>query len=62
LIEHLLEDPMHPMCEVNRILKPGPLRETTLNTAALRDFGHPSVSPRLPRLHPGPESGERMRA
>jgi glycosyltransferase involved in cell wall biosynthesis/SAM-dependent methyltransferase len=37
LIEHLAADPMHLMCEVNRILKPGGhLVLTTPNVAALR--------------------------
>ena len=56
LIEHLFEDPMHLMSEVNRILKPGGhLVLTTPNIAALRGISailqgyHPGL---LPRLHP----------
>lgn len=49
LIEHLLEDPMHLMCEVNRILKPGGhLVLTTPNVAALR-----GISAILQGYHPG---------
>lgn len=40
LIEHLFHDPMHLMCEVNRILKPGGhLLLTTPNIVALRGVG-----------------------
>jgi len=62
LIEHLSEDPMHLMSEVNRILKPaGHLVLTTPNVAGLR-----SISAILQGYHPGffpayvrpPESGE----
>ncbi len=46
LIEHLFEDPMHLMGEVNRILKPGGhLVLTTPNVAALRHLGHPAGLP-----------------
>lgn len=49
LIEHLFEDPMHLMAEVNRILKPGGhLVLTTPNIAALR-----GVSAILQGYHPG---------
>jgi len=49
LIEHLFEDPMHLMCEVNRILKPGGhLVLTTPNVAALR-----GISAILQGYHPG---------
>jgi len=49
LIEHLFEDPMHLMCEVNRILKPGGhLVLTTPNIAALR-----GISAILLGYHPG---------
>jgi glycosyltransferase involved in cell wall biosynthesis/SAM-dependent methyltransferase len=49
LIEHLFEDPMHLMCEVNRILKPGGhFVVTTPNVAALR-----GISAILQGYHPG---------
>ena len=49
LIEHLFEDPMHLMLEVNRILKPGGhLVLTTPNVAALR-----GISAILLGYHPG---------
>lgn len=49
LIEHLFDDPMHLMCEVNRILKPGGhLVLTTPNIAALR-----GVAAILQGYHPG---------
>jgi len=49
LIEHLFEDPMHLMEEVNRILKPGGhLVLTTPNVAALR-----GISAILQGYHPG---------
>ena len=49
LIEHLREDPMHLLCEVNRILKPnGHLVLTTPNIAALR-----GIAAILHGLHPG---------
>jgi SAM-dependent methyltransferase len=49
LIEHLLEDPMHLMCEINRILKPGGhLVLTTPNVAGLR-----AISAILQGYHPG---------
>jgi glycosyltransferase involved in cell wall biosynthesis/SAM-dependent methyltransferase len=49
LIEHLFEDPMHMMSEVNRILKPGGhLVLTTPNVAALR-----GISAILLGYHPG---------
>ena len=49
LIEHLFEDPMHLMGEVNRILKPGGhLVLTTPNIAALR-----GISGILQGYHPG---------
>jgi glycosyltransferase involved in cell wall biosynthesis/SAM-dependent methyltransferase len=49
LIEHLFEDPMHLMSEVNRILKPeGHLVLTTPNIAALR-----GVAAILQGYHPG---------
>jgi len=49
LIEHLFEDPMHLMCEVNRILKAGGhLLLTTPNIAALR-----AISAVLLGYHPG---------
>lgn len=49
LIEHLFEDPMHLMAEVNRILKPGGrLVLTTPNIASLR-----GLSAILQGYHPG---------
>jgi len=49
LIEHLFADPMHLMCEVNRILKPGGhLVLTTPNIAGLR-----GLSAILQGYHPG---------
>ena len=49
LIEHLFEDPMHLMSQVNRILKPGGhLVLTTPNIAALR-----GISGILQGYHPG---------
>lgn len=49
LIEHLFEDPMHLMTEVNRILKPGGhFVLTTPNVAALR-----GISAILQGYHPG---------
>ena len=49
LIEHLFEDPMHMMCEVNRILKPGGhFVLTTPNIASLR-----GLSGILQGYHPG---------
>jgi glycosyltransferase involved in cell wall biosynthesis/SAM-dependent methyltransferase len=49
LIEHLFEDPMHLMSEVNRILKPGGhLVLTTPNIASLR-----GISAILQGYHPG---------
>jgi len=49
LIEHLFEDPMHMMGEINRILKPGGhLVLTTPNVAALR-----GISAILQGYHPG---------
>jgi len=49
LIEHLFEDPMHLMAEVNRVLKPGGhLVLTTPNIAALR-----GVAAILQGYHPG---------
>lgn len=49
LIEHLHEDPMHMMAEINRILKPGGhLVLTTPNIASLR-----AVSAILQGYHPG---------
>jgi glycosyltransferase involved in cell wall biosynthesis/SAM-dependent methyltransferase len=49
LIEHLFEDPMHLMSEVNRILKPGGhFVLTTPNVAALR-----GISAILQGYHPG---------
>ncbi len=49
LIEHLFEDPMHLMSEVNRILKPGGhFVVTTPNIAALR-----GISAILQGYHPG---------
>src|SRR5215472_5508061 len=49
LIEHLVKDPMHMMCEVNRILKPGGhFVLTTPNIASLR-----GLSGILQGYHPG---------
>ncbi|HLJ13656.1 MAG TPA: methyltransferase domain-containing protein, partial [Bryobacteraceae bacterium] len=49
LIEHLFEDPMHLMSEINRILKPGGhLVLTTPNIASLR-----AISAVLQGYHPG---------
>ncbi len=49
LIEHLFEDPMHLMSEVNRVLKPGGhLVLTTPNVAAMR-----GISAILQGYHPG---------
>jgi len=49
LIEHLMADPMHLMCEVNRIVKPGGhVVLTTPNLAGLR-----GISAILQGYHPG---------
>ncbi len=49
LIEHLFEDPMHMMSEINRVLKPhGHLVLTTPNIAALR-----GIAAILQGYHPG---------
>jgi SAM-dependent methyltransferase len=49
LLEHLVEDPMHLMCEVHRILRPdGHVVLTTPNVAALR-----GLSAILQGYHPG---------
>ena len=49
LIEHLFEDPMHMMVEINRVLKPGGnLVLTTPNIAALR-----GIAAILQGYHPG---------
>jgi glycosyltransferase involved in cell wall biosynthesis/SAM-dependent methyltransferase len=49
LIEHLFEDPMHMMSEINRVLKPGGhLVLTTPNVAALR-----GIAAILQGYHPG---------
>jgi glycosyltransferase involved in cell wall biosynthesis len=49
LIEHLFEDPMHMMAEINRVLKPGGhLVLTTPNVAALR-----GIAAILQGYHPG---------
>ncbi len=49
LIEHLFEDPMHMMAEINRILRPGGhLVLTTPNIASLR-----AISAILQGYHPG---------
>ena len=49
LIEHLFEDPMHLMCEVNRIVRPGGhFVLTTPNIAALR-----GIAAILQGFHPG---------
>jgi glycosyltransferase involved in cell wall biosynthesis/SAM-dependent methyltransferase len=49
LVEHLALDPMHMMCEVNRILRPGGhLVLTTPNLASLR-----AISAILQGYHPG---------
>ena len=49
LIEHLFEDPMHLMAEINRIVKPeGYLVLTTPNIAALR-----GIAAILQGFHPG---------
>jgi SAM-dependent methyltransferase len=49
LIEHLVEDPMHLMCEVNRILKPGGhFVLTTPNIGSMR-----AISAILQGYHPG---------
>lgn len=49
LIEHLFEDPMHMMAQINRVLKPGGhLVITTPNIASLR-----AVSAILQGYHPG---------
>ena len=49
LLEHLFEDPMHLMSEINRILKPGGhLVLTTPNVASLR-----AISAILQGYHPG---------
>ena len=56
LIEHLAEDPMHMMAEINRILRPGGhLVLTTPNIASLRAHRRHSAGlppGLLPRLHP----------
>mgnify|MGYP005853903113 CR=1 FL=1 len=63
LIEHLPNDPMHMMAEVNRILKPGGhVVLTTPNIASLRAIQaillgyHPGFFPAY--LRPAPEGGE----
>ena len=65
LIEHLFEDPMHMMREINRILKPGGhLVLTTPNIGShARHFGDSAGLPSvvLPRLHPAAESRARSR-
>ena len=49
LVEHLKEDPMHMMAEINRVLKPGGhLVMTTPNIASLR-----AISAILQGYHPG---------
>jgi len=49
LVEHLKEDPMHMMAEINRVLKPGgTLVMTTPNIASLR-----AISAILQGYHPG---------
>ena len=49
LVEHLREDPMHMMCEINRILRPnGHLVLTTPNIASLR-----AIAAILSGYHPG---------
>jgi glycosyltransferase involved in cell wall biosynthesis/SAM-dependent methyltransferase len=60
LIEHLASDPMHMMCEINRILKPGgTLVLTTPNIASARAVSailqgfHPMLFPAY--LRPNPE-------
>jgi glycosyltransferase involved in cell wall biosynthesis/SAM-dependent methyltransferase len=66
LIEHLFEDPMHMMCEINRILKPGgTLVLTTPNIASVRAVSailqgfHPMLFPAYIRPNPSGETEAR---
>jgi glycosyltransferase involved in cell wall biosynthesis/SAM-dependent methyltransferase len=66
LIEHLASDPMHMMCEINRILKPGgALVLTTPNIASARAVSailqgfHPMLFPAYIRPNPQGEGGAR---
>src|SRR5665213_83498 len=66
LIEHLPSDPMHMMCEINRILKPGgTLILTTPNIASARAVSailqgfHPMLFPAYIRPNPSGETEAR---
>jgi len=66
LIEHLPSDPMHMMCEINRILKPdGTLVLTTPNIASARAVSailqgfHPMLFPAYIRPNPSGETEAR---
>jgi len=66
LIEHLPSDPMHMMCEINRILKPGgALVLTTPNIASARAISailqgfHPMLFPAYIRPNPDGETEAR---
>jgi len=66
LIEHLPSDPMHMMCEINRILKPeGTLVLTTPNIASARALSailqgfHPMLFPAYIRPNPSGETEAR---
>jgi SAM-dependent methyltransferase len=66
LIEHLPSDPMHMMCEINRILKPGgALVLTTPNIASARALSailqgfHPMLFPAYIRPNPDGETEAR---
>jgi glycosyltransferase involved in cell wall biosynthesis/SAM-dependent methyltransferase len=66
LIEHLPSDPMHMMCEINRILKPGgTLVLTTPNVASARAVSailqgfHPMLFPAYIRPNPSGETEAR---
>jgi SAM-dependent methyltransferase len=66
LVEHLPTDPMHMMCEINRILRPGGhLVMTTPNVASLRAVAgilqgfHPMLFPAYIKPNPGGEPDPR---
>ena len=66
LVEHLKEDPMHMMSEINRVLKPGGhLVMTTPNIASLRAISgilqgyHPGFFPAYPKPSPSGDTDAR---